>query len=332
MTERELTYPQAQNEAFHQEMARDENVIIVGLDVAAPGGYVIAGARFGKFAWLVERFGRDRVRDTPISEPAFLGTCVGAAVTGLRPVVDMLHVDYIGLWLDQIGNSAAKLHYKSGGKIKVPLTVIASIGATGGTSCHHGQTHYSILAHIPGLKCVAPSDPYTVKGLTAAAIRDDDPVIIFDHKRLMPTKGTVPEEEYTVPIGQSRIVRDGKDVTLVGVSFMTQVCLEAADQLSKEGIEAEVLDLLSIYPMDEEAILNSIGKTGHLVIVDEDTPHCSVATEVAALVADKAFRSLKAPVRRVTPPHTPVPYARSLERAYAPDAQRVVQTVGALLQ
>lgn len=330
---RTITYGAAVNEAIRYEMRQDERVIVIGEDIAGGAGkqdqgIVDAwGGPFGKTKGLITEFGAERVRDTPISEMAFVGAAVGAAATGLRPVVDLMFVDFLGVCLDQLMNQAAFMRYMFGGKISVPLTVGTMVGAGVGSAAQHSKMLYPMLVHLPGLKVVAPSSAYTAKGLYASAIRDDDPVIVCDHKLLLSSRGEVPEESYVVPIGKADVPRRGSDVTLVGMSRMTQVCLAAATELSKEGTDAEVVDLLSLSPLDEDAILTSVGKTGRLVVVDEAFPRCNVAAEVAALVAERAFHDLRAPVRRVSPPHVPVPFSPVLERAYIPSVERVVAAV-----
>lgn len=339
MPDRELTYRQAENEAIRGEMQRDPRVIYVGEGVAGgavlPGrkqGYAGASGIFGLTAGLFDTFGPDRVREAPISEAAWVGAAIGAALTGLRPVVDLSFIDFVGVCADQLINNAAKLRYLNGGRASVPLTLITNFGAAGGAAAHHSQSFYSILAHIPGLKCVAPSDAYTAKGLVTAAIQDDDPVLVFDHKHLQNRSAPVPEQEYTLPIGKGRIVRPGKDVTLVGISYMVTLCREAAEQLQREGISAEVVDLLSLYPLDEDLLLESVARTGHLVVVDEDTPHGGIAAEVAARIADKGYDLLRAPIKRVTSPHAPVPYSRPLEREYTPNAEDMARAARAVLE
>ena len=334
---RELVFGQAVNEAIRMEMRRDPKVIVMGEDVAGAAGrqhlgFVDAwGGPFGTTKGLIQEFGPERVRDTPISEAGFIGAGIGAAATGLRPVVELMFVDFVGVCLDQILNNGSKMRYMFGGQAKVPIVILTRIGAGSRSAAQHSSCLYSIFTHFPGLKCVVPSDGYTAKGLMISAIRDDDPVVIFDHKVLLPTRGPVPEGEYTWPIGKARILKSGKDVTIIGMSLMTRVSMQAAAELAKEGIDAEVLDLLSLSPMDEDAILTSVKKTKRLVIVDEDSPRCSMATDIAALVADEAFDYLDAPIKRVTPPHTPVPYSPVLEDAYAPTPAKVVNTVKRLL-
>ncbi len=334
---RQLSYIQAVNEALRQEMERDETVILMGEDIA--GG---AGRPDKQDAWggpmrltkgLIADFGPKRVRDTPISEMGFMGAGVGAAATGLRPVVDLMYVSFFGVCADQIINNAAKIHYMFGGKVNVPLTIMTGIGAGTNSAAQHSETLYSVFTHFPGLKCVVPSNPYTVKGLYASAIRDDDPVMIFNNRQLMGMRFDVevPEESYTVPIGKADIAREGTDVTLVGIGYTTQVCLQAAQELETEGYSAEVVDLLSLSPMDNEAILDSVRKTRKIVIVDEDYPRCSIASDISALVAEEAFDYLDAPPRRVNPPHTSVPYSLPLEALYVPNKDMVVEAVHEVL-
>ncbi len=329
-TTRTMRYSEAQNEALHEEMRRDPTVIVMGEDIAGAAGRAHLGlvdawgGPFRSTKGLITEFGAERVIDTPVSEAGFVGTAVGAATVGLRPVVEIMFIDFLGVSLDQLLSNAAKLRYMLGGKVTVPLTVMTRIGAGVGSAAQHSESLYSMLVHIPGLKVVAPSDAYTAKGLYAAAIRDDDPVIVCDHKKLLNNVGPVPEGDYEIPIGKARIVRPGTDVTLIGISMMTLVCLEAAEALAEAGIDAEVVDLLSLSPLDEETLLESVSKTGRVVIVDEDNPRCGMAADLAALVATKAFDQLDAPPQMVTPPHTPVPYSRDLENLYVPDAARVV--------
>ena len=335
---RQLTYIQAVNEALRQEMERDPTVIVMGEDVA--GG---AGRPDKQDAWggpmrltkgLIGQFGVERVRDTPISEVGFIGAGVGAAATGLRPVVDLMYVGFLGVCADQITNNAAKIHYMFGGKVNIPLTIMTGIGAGTNSAAQHSETLYSVLTHFPGLKCVVPSNPYNAKGLYASAIRDNDPVIIFNNRQLMGLRGDphVPEEPYTLTIGKAHVAREGTDVTLVGISYTTRLCLEAAQELETSGYSAEVIDLLSLSPMDEEAILGSVRKTRKIVIVDEDYPRCSIAADISALVAEQAFDYLDAPPRRVTSPHTSVPYSRPLEALYLPTKEKVVAAAREVLQ
>ena len=331
MPERQITYREAVNEAMVQEMERDPNVILLGEDVAgAPGrddpDMVDAwGGVLGVTKGLVGRFGTDRVLDTPITESAFMGAAIGAAASGMRPVVELMFVSFSGVCLDQIVNQAAKLRYMFGGNAKVPVTIRTTIGAGMGAAAQHSDCLHSVFAHYPGLKCVLPATPADAKGLLAASIRDDDPVIFFENKVLYDTSGPVPEGESVIPLGEAKIVREGDDVTIVALSRMVHVALEAADILAKEGIEAEIVDPRTISPMDEQAILDSVRKTEHLVVVDEDHPRCSIATDITALAATKAFDYLDAPIQMVTPPHTPVPFSPPLEQYYVPDAVQIVE-------
>ncbi|MCH2315990.1 MAG: alpha-ketoacid dehydrogenase subunit beta [SAR202 cluster bacterium] len=335
---RQLSYIQAVNEAIRQEMERDETVIVMGEDIAGGGDREDKQDAWGGpmrlTKGLVGDFGRQRIRDTPISEAGFVGAGVGAAASGLRPVVDLMYVSFFGVCADQITNNAAKIHYMFGGKVNIPLTIMTGIGAGTGSAAQHSETLYSIFTHFPGLKCVVPSDPYTAKGLMIAAIRDNDPVIVFNNRQLMGIRFDVdvPEEEYEVEIGKSNIAKEGTDVTLVGIGYTTKVCLDAAAELEAQGHSAEVLDLLSLSPMDDEAILESVQKTRKIVIVDEDYPRCSIASDISALVAEQAFDYLDAPPRRVNPPHAPVPYSRPLEALWVPNKDMVVEAALGVLE
>ena len=332
---RKLSYIQAVNEALRQEMERDPAVFIMGEDIAGGAGREDQGIidswggpmRLTK--GLIKQFGKERVRDTPISEAGFIGAGVGAAATGLRPVVELMYVSFFGVCSDQITNNAAKMHYMFGGKIKLPLTIMTGMGAGLATAAQHSETLYSIFTHFPGLKCAVPSDAFTGKGIMTTSIRDDDPVIIFQNRQLMglPASTHVPEDPYTLPIGKARITREGSDVTLVGIGFTSYLNNQAADLLAAEGISADVVDLLWTSPLDEEAILDSVQKTRKVVIVDEDYPRCSLATDISALVAEQGFDYLDAPPKRVSPPHTSVPYSQPLEAAYMPTAEKVVEAV-----
>ncbi len=343
---RELVFNQAVNEAIRQEMRRDPTIVLLGEDVAGAAGRSHLGLAD---AWggplratrgLVTEFGPERILDTPIAEMGFVGAAVGAAMTGLRPIVDVMFVDFIGCCYDQIMNQAAKMHYMMGGQINIPLVIRMLYGIWiggrkaygGGAGAQHSQTLYSILAHIPGLKVVVPSTAYNAKGLTIAAIRDNGPVAILEHRSLGTTaKGVVPEEPYMVPIGRAEVIRSGNDVTLCGIGQMTHVCLEAADALAVEGISAEVVDVLTLAPLDETTILSSVARTGRLVVVDEDTPTASMARDIAARVADKGFELLLAPVRTVTSPDTPIPFAAVLEEHYVPAPAQVISAARSVL-
>ena len=345
MATRSLLYSRAENEALRQEMERDARVFVMGEDVAGGAGRAAQGivdawgGPMGATKGLIQQFGPERVIDTPICEMSFIGAAVGAAVTGMRPVAELLFVNFVGVALDSVMNEAAYLRYMLGGQVSVPLVIKTAIGATamdppngGGSAAQHSGSMYSLFAHIPGLKCVAPSDAYTAKGLLTAAIRDDDPVVYCSHRRLLTTSCEVPEEPYALPLGKARTLRQGRDVTLVGIARMTQVCLEAAEQLASEGLEAEVVDLLSLAPLDEETILDAVRRTKRLVVVDEDQPRCSVARDVAAMVAERAIDYLDAPIKTVTGAHAPVPFSGPLEAAYVPSAASVVAAVRAALR
>lgn len=335
---RKASYIQAVNEVLRQEMERDPSVIVMGEDVAGGGGRPDK-----KDAWggpmrltkgLIFEFGENRVRDTPISEAGFIGAGVGAAATGLRPVVELMYVGFLGVCADQIFNNAAKMHYMFGGKVKMPLTIMTATGAGLNNAAQHSETVYSVFTHYPGLKCVVPSGPYTAKGLYASAIRDDDPVIIFNNRPAMGLRSDdhVPEEPYTIPIGKASISAEGTDITLIGIGYTTRLCLEAAEELESDGYSVEVIDLLSISPLDTETILESVRKTRKVVIVDEDYPRCSVASDISALVAEEAFDYLDAPPKRVTPPHTSVPYSRALEAHWIPTKDKVVSAAHEVLE
>ena len=333
MAERELTYREAINEALRQEMRRDETVFLMGEDIAgAPGRddpemLDAWGGVLKVTAGLINEFGPERVRDTPITESAFVGAGVGAAATGMRPVVELMFIGFMGVTLDQITNQAAKMRYMFGGKARIPLVIRTTIGAGFRAAAQHSDAPYSTFVHFPGLKVVAPSTPYDAKGLLISAIRDDDPVIFCENKLLYDTSGPVPEEDYTVPLGPAGHPREGDHVTIVAISRMVPFSLEAAERLAADGIEADVIDLRCLSPWDEEAIIESIEKTGRLVVVDEDTPRCGMASDVAALAASRAIGFLDAPVQLVTAPHTPVPFSPPLEDYYLPDANRIVEAV-----
>lgn len=343
---RELTFSQAVNEAIRQEMRRDATIVVIGEDVAGAAGRAHLGL---VDAWggplratrgLITEFGPDRVLDTPIAEMGFVGAAVGAAMTGLRPIVEIMFVDLIGCCYDQIMNQAAKMHYMMGGQVDLPLVIRIAYGTLGdgrrtyggGAAAQHSQTLYSVLAHVPGLKVVVPTTAYNAKGLTIAAVRDDGPVIVMEHKFLgAAARGPVPEDPYELPIGRAEVVRPGRDVTLCGIGRMTHVCLEAADSLAAEGTRAEVVDVLTLAPLDEATILESVSRTRRLIVVDEDTPTASMARDIAARVADKGFDWLDAPIKTVTAPETPVPFAAVLEAHYVPRPADVVSAVRALL-
>ena len=319
------------------EMLRDDDVFLMGEDIS--GGFDrdtkepldAWGGPFAATKGLVQEFGPERIRDAPISEAGFVGAAVGSALTGMRPVVDLMYFDFVTVAFDQLLSNAAKSRYMFGGQTRVPMTLFARSGAGTGHAAQHSESFYSMLAHIPGLKVVVPSDPYSVKGLLAAAIRDDDPVFLINDKKLINLDGFVPEEDYVIELGKGRYTRRGADVTLVGMSYTSIVCQQAAEQLAEIGIDAEVIDMMSLSPFDEDILIESVQKTNNVVIVDEDTPRASMSSEFAAVIADKAFDYLDAPVKRVTAPHSPVPYNRELENAYMPQPADVVGTVKNLL-
>ncbi len=331
------TYRQAINEALRQEMARDADVVIIGEDVAGGQGGSAGvldayGGVMGVTKGLVGMFGPERVIDTPISESAIIGMAVGAANTGLRPVAELMFVDFLGVCFDQLFNQAAKVRYMFGGKAKTPMVMRSMIGAGLCAAAQHSQTLHPIFTHVPGLKVIMPSGAYDAKGLLIEAIRDDDPVIFLEHKALYEQIEEVPDEPYTIPFGEANIILDGGDVTVVALSNMVHVALAAARSVAKDGVRAEVIDPRTTSPLDEDTILESVAKTGRLVIVDESPPRCSLAADIAALAVTKAFRDLKAPVEMITAPHTPVPFAPSLERLYIPGADAVTQAVRRVLQ
>ncbi|MEO1041804.1 MAG: alpha-ketoacid dehydrogenase subunit beta [Pseudomonadota bacterium] len=325
------SYLQAINEALAQEMERDENVILMGEDIA--GGQAASGVPgqvggvFGVTQGLYDRFGADRVIDTPISESAIIGAANGAALTGMRPVAEIMFVDFIGVCMDQVYNQAAKFHYMFGGKAKTPWVVRSMIGAGLRAGAQHSQTLHPLFTMIPGLKVVMPTNAYDAKGLLIQAIRDDDPVIFLESKLLYQSEADVPDEAYTIPFGEAEFVRDGDDVTVVVFGASIIHANAAADLLAKDGIECEIVDPRTTSPLDVESILESVERTGRLVVVDESPPRCSLAADVSSIVADRGFDYLKAPIKKVTCPHTPVPFAPSLEDAFVPNAGRIVDAV-----
>ncbi len=319
--EKEMTFGEAVKEAIAEEIRRDPTVFLMGEDVGK------AGTVFKVLTGLHDEFGDDRIIDTPIAEAGLVGLGVGAALTGSRPIVDVMFGDFITLAMDQIVNQAAKLRYMSGGQATVPITIRTTMGAGRSSAAQHSQSLHAWLAHIPGLKVVAPSTPADAKGLLTASIRDDDPVIFCEHKFMYDNQGAVPEGEYIVPLGQADIKREGADVTIVAISRMVDLAHVAAEQLDKEGVSAEIVDPRTLIPLDQDTILNSLRKTGRLVVVDEDNPRCSVATDLATLAATQAIEYLCAPVKLVTSPHTPVPFSPTLEDTYIPTPERIIAAV-----
>ncbi|TCP54037.1 pyruvate dehydrogenase E1 component beta subunit [Tamaricihabitans halophyticus] len=332
---RTISYREALNEALRQEMHRDSSVIVMGEDNAggagAPGADDAWGGVLGVTKGLYHEF-PGRVLDTPISESAFVGAAIGAATRGMRPVAELMFIDFMGVCFDQIFNQAAKFRYMFGGKAVTPVVIRTMYGAGLRAAAQHSQSLYPIFTTVPGLKVVVPSSPYEAKGLLAQAIRDDDPVIFCEHKAMYDAVGEVPEESYTIPFGEANIVREGEDVTIVAFGRMVSVAAQAADELAASGVQADVLDPRTTSPLDTESILESVENTGRLVVVDEATPRCNLATDVAALVAKEAFGALRAPIEMVTAPHTPVPFSDALEDLYIPDAQRVVNATKSVVQ
>lgn len=316
---REITLSKAVNEAIAEEMRRDPTIFLIGEDVAE------AGTPFKVLSGLVEEFGTDRIIDTPISEPGFMGMAVGAAMTGSRPIVDLMFGDFIYLVMDQLCNQAAKTHYMSGGKLKVPLVLRTNMGATRRSAAQHSQSLQAIVAHIPGLKVAMPSSAYEAKGLLKTAIRDDNPVVIFEDKLMYNDKAPVPEEEYLIPFGKANIKREGRDITLVATSSMVQVAEEAAKTLEADGISAEVIDPRTIVPLDEETILNSVRKTSRAIVIDEGHQNYGVTAEIASRISEKAFYHLDAPVIRMGAMDVPVPFSPALEDLTVPTAAKVVE-------
>ncbi len=321
---REITYAQAVREALAEEMRRDARVCIMGEDVAE------AGTPFKVLSGLVEEFGKDRVIDTPISEAGFTGIAVGAAMTGLRPVVDIMFGDFIGLTMDQMVNQAAKVHYMSGGKWSVPMVMRTTLGATRRSAAQHSQSLHVWFSHVPGLKVALPSTPYDAKGLLKAAVRDNNPVVIFEDKMMYKMKGPVPEDDYVVPFGVADIKRSGDDITLIATSSMVQIALGAADRLAESGVSAEVVDPRSVWPLDEQTLIESAKKTSRVIVIDEGYERYGVTAEIASVVANGAFYHLDAPVKRMGAMHVPIPFSPPLEDVTVPTEQAVFDAAMAL--
>jgi pyruvate/2-oxoglutarate/acetoin dehydrogenase E1 component len=317
---RELTFAQAVREALAEEMRRDSRVCIFGEDVAE------AGTPFKVLSGLVEEFGTERVLDTPISEAGFTGIAVGAAMTGLRPVVDIMFGDFITLTMDQMVNQAAKVHYMSGGAWKVPMVMRTTLGATRRSGAQHSQSLHAWFSHVPGLKVVMPSTPYDAKGLLKTAIRDENPVVFFEDKMMYTKlKGPVPVEEYTIPFGVADVKRVGRDITLVGTSSMVQVALGAASLLEEVGVSAEVVDPRTMWPLDEKTLIESAKKTSRVIVIDEGYERYGVTAEIAAVIAEGAFYNLDAPVKRMGAMHIPIPFSPPLEDATVPTEKSVFE-------
>jgi len=316
-----ITFLQALNQALRLELERDPKIYLAGEDVGIFGGC------FGVTQGLFDHFGPKRVRDTPITESAIIGTAVGAAAAGLRPVVELMFVDFIGVSFDQLYNQACKMKYMFGGKAKLPLTLRASCGAGMGAAAQHSQCLEGWFMHVPGLKTVMPSTPYDAKGLLISSIRDDNPVIFLEHKMLYAVPGEVPDEPYTIPLGKADIKREGRDVTVVATARMVHLALSAAEKLSAEGIDVEIVDPRTLSPLDEETILESVKKTNHLVIVHEEIKFAGSGAEIAAIVAEKGFDYLDAPIIRVGAPLTPVPFSPALEKEFIPSEDKIIQAI-----
>ncbi len=321
---RELTFAQAIREALAEEMRRDSTVCILGEDVAE------AGTPFKVLSGLLEEFGRDRVFDTPISEAGFTGLAVGAAMAGMRPVVDIMFGDFVTLTMDQMVNQAAKIYYMSGGAWKVPMVMRTTMGATRRSAAQHSQSLHAWFCHIPGLKVVLPSTPYDAKGLLKAAIRDENPVVFFEDKMMYKLKGLVPADDYTVPLGVADVKREGDDITLIATSSMVQVALGAAVLLEEVGISAEVVDPRTMWPLDEKTLIESVKKTSRAIVLDEGYERYGVTAELAAVIATGAFYDLDAPVKRMGAMHVPIPFSPPLEDATVPTEQTVFEAARAL--
>jgi len=322
--ERELTFAEAVREALAEEMRRDPNVFIMGEDVAE------AGTPFKVLSGLVEEFGKERVMDTPISEPGFTGMGVGAAITGMRPVIDIMFGDFLTLTMDQIVNQAAKIHYMSGGKMKAPIVFRTTMGATRRSAAQHSQSLQAWVSHVPGLKVVMPSTPYDAKGLLKTAIRDDNPVVFIEDKMMFKMKGPVPAEEYTIPFGVADIKRKGEDITLIATSSMVQVALGAAEKLSQIGISAEVIDPRTTSPLDKQTFIESAKKTSRAIVIDEGYEAYGVTAEIASVIAHGAFYYLDAPVKRMGAMDVPIPFSPALEDITVPTEETVFEMAKSL--
>jgi pyruvate dehydrogenase E1 component beta subunit len=317
---RELTFGDAIKEAIAEEMRRDPRVVLMGEDVAE------AGTTFKVLTGLVDEFGKDRIIDTPISEAGFTGLGVGAAMTGMRPIVDIMFGDFLMIIMDQVANQAAKIHYMSGGKWKVPLVIRATMGATRRSAAQHSQSLHAWPSHIPGLKVVVPSTPYDAKGLFKAAVRDDNPVVIFEHKiSYKKVKGPVPDDDYLIPLGVADVKREGSDITLIALSSMVQTALRAASMLEEIGVSAEVVDPRTTWPLDEKTLVESVKKTSRCIVLDEGYGRYGVTGEIASIVQEQAFYDLDGPVRRMGAMHVPIPFSPPLEDATVASDQQVFE-------
>lgn len=327
---RQITIKEAITEAFDQEMARDSSVILMGEDIVggtgSPGEDDAWGGAMGVYKGLFGKYG-NRLLDTPLSESAFIGAAIGAATCGMRPVAELMFIDFLGVCFDQIYNQAAKFRYMFGGKAETPVVIRTMYGAGLSAASQHSQTLTPIFTHVPGIKVVCPSSPYDAKGLMVQAIRDNDPVIFCEHKNIYGYQGDVPEELYTIPFAEANVLREGGDATLVAYGMMVHRAADAADRLAQDGVECEVIDLRTLSPIDMDTVIESVENTGRLVVVDEANPRCSIAADVSAAVAQDAFQALKAPIEMVTAPHTPVPFSPDLEKHYIPSSEKIIASV-----
>lgn len=322
---REITFVEATREALDAAMARDPSIFVVGEGIGKRGG------NFTTTLGLYDKYGPERLRDTPICERGFVGMCTGAAMTGSRPVVDFMFIDFILDAMGEMINQTSKMQYMSSGRLKMPILLRGCMGIGGAAATHHSGSYYPIFAHIPGFRVALPSNAYDAKGLMASALQCNDPVIYLEHKSLLFLKGQVPEEEYTIPFGQARIAREGKDATVVALASMVNKTLAACDRLAKDGISIEVVDPRTVAPLDTESILQSVHKTGRLLIVDETFQPCGIGAEIAAQVTDRGFDDLDAPIRRLNGLHTPTPYSPPLEAAIAPNVDSIERAIRDLL-
>jgi pyruvate dehydrogenase E1 component beta subunit len=327
---RTISFQRAITEALEQEMRRDPTVLVFGEDnvggAGAPGERDAWGGVLGVTKGLYGQFG-DRVLDTPISESAFIGAAIGAAASGCRPVAELMFVDFMGVCFDQIYNQAGKFRYMFGGKARTPVVIRTMYGAGIRAAAQHSQSLYALFAHIPGLKVAIPASPYDAKGLLIEAIRDDDPVLYFENKVMYTMEGDVPEESYTIPFGEANVVRDGEDVTIVAIGRMVSIAEQAAAALAEDGFDCEIVDPRTISPLDTETIFESVERTGRLVVVDESYPRCSVASDIAAQVAEQRFGALRSAIRMVTAPHVPPPFSPVLEDLFVPSTDAVARAV-----
>ncbi len=327
-----MSYREALNDVLHREMARDPRVFVCGEDVSGGAGGTsgereASGGIFGVTSGLLPKFGEDRVIDTPISENAIVGLAVGASLAGKRGVAEIMFADFLGLALDQTMNQAAKFRYMSGGKATCPVVIRAPYGAGMNMAAQHSQTMYQIITSVPGLKVAMPSNPADAKGLLTAAIRDDDPVVFFEHKAMYGRKGEVPEGDYIIPFGKAALLNEGEDATIIAMGRMVIFAEKALEALKASGVNCDLIDIRTTSPLDEEAILDSVEKTGRVVIVDECPPRCSIASDIAGFIVSHGFSSLKAPIAQVTAPHAPVPYSKELERNYVPGPTQIEAAV-----